>query len=121
LSVRVSAKPSAVSQITKSLQAIESDVLQAAVISQIGYGTVTASWYGDKDVPNESVAMLPGYARDVVHKAEGRMIVERCPTEAKSEFDVWGDIGAPLSTMRRMKDQYDPEGILNPGRFAGGI
>ncbi|HIO63132.1 MAG TPA: FAD-binding oxidoreductase, partial [Dehalococcoidia bacterium] len=41
--------------------------------------------------------------------------------ELKSEFDVWGEAGDSIEIMRRMKQQYDPKGILNPGRFIGRI
>jgi FAD/FMN-containing dehydrogenase len=30
---------------------------------------------------------------------------------------MWGRLSAPLSIMQQVKDQFDPRGILNPGRF----
>ena len=48
-------------------------------------------------------------------------MIERCPLELKAELDVFGDLGAPLQIMRRMKQQFDPDGTLSPGRFAGRI
>jgi glycolate dehydrogenase FAD-binding subunit len=37
------------------------------------------------------------------------------------ELDVWGTAGDTLPLMRALKQQFDPRGILNPGRFLGGI
>jgi glycolate oxidase FAD binding subunit len=34
--------------------------------------------------------------------------------------DVWGPVSA-LDLMRRVKEQFDPERRLAPGRFVGGI
>jgi glycolate oxidase FAD binding subunit len=34
---------------------------------------------------------------------------------------MWGPAGDALSLMRRVKAEFDPHGILNPGRFIGGI
>jgi FAD/FMN-containing dehydrogenase len=30
---------------------------------------------------------------------------------------VWGGVGPSLAWMRRVKEQFDPQGLLNPGRF----
>jgi glycolate oxidase FAD binding subunit len=54
-------------------------------------------------------------------KLGGSAIIERCPVELKSELDVWGEAGDSIEIMRRLKQQYDPKGILSPGRFIGGI
>lgn len=35
--------------------------------------------------------------------------------------DAWGDVPATLATMRALKAQFDPRGVLAPGRFVGGI
>ena len=49
------------------------------------------------------------------------MVVERAPSGVKSRVDVWGDLSGSTAVMRRLKDQYDPKRLLNPGRFVGGI
>ena len=36
-------------------------------------------------------------------------------------FDAWGSGGNALPLMVRVKQQFDPRGMLNPGRFVGGI
>ncbi len=38
----------------------------------------------------------------------------------KAGVDVWGPVPA-LDLMRRVKDQFDPDHRLAPGRFVGGI
>ena len=36
-------------------------------------------------------------------------------------LDAWGAVPAGIATMRALKARFDPEGILAPGRFVGGI
>jgi glycolate oxidase FAD binding subunit len=36
-------------------------------------------------------------------------------------LDAWGTAGDTLPLMRALKQQFDPRGVLNPGRFVGGI
>ena len=56
-----------------------------------------------------------------LRKIEGSLVVLYCPLEIKRQIDVWGDPGDALPLMRRIKEQFDPTGVLNPGRFVGGI
>jgi glycolate oxidase FAD binding subunit len=49
----------------------------------------------------------------------GSLTVEYAPPTFKERFDVWGDAGAAFSIMERLKGEFDPGSILNPGRFVG--
>jgi glycolate oxidase FAD binding subunit len=51
----------------------------------------------------------------------GSLVILRCPLEIKSKTDVWGSAGDALALMKSIKAQFDPTGVLNPGRFIGGI
>lgn len=52
----------------------------------------------------------------------GSLVVERAPRAIKPALDVWGPVAPEtLAIMRRLKGEFDPQGILNPGRFVGGL
>ncbi len=59
--------------------------------------------------------------RSIASSVGGYALVERAPLQAKADLDVWGDPGQALHLMRRLKDRMDPNRILNPGRYVGGI
>jgi glycolate dehydrogenase FAD-binding subunit len=44
-----------------------------------------------------------------------------CTPDWKIGIDVWGEPPATIDVMRAIKHQFDPNRVLNPGRFAGGI
>ena len=50
----------------------------------------------------------------------GSAVVVEAPPELERSLDVWGPVPA-LDLMRRVKDQFDPDHRLAPGRFVGGI
>ena len=50
----------------------------------------------------------------------GSVVVLAAPAAVRAEVDAWGAV-AGLALMRRVKDQFDPQGRLAPGRFVGGI
>jgi glycolate oxidase FAD binding subunit len=47
-------------------------------------------------------------------------VVAWAPPEVRETVDVWGPVPS-LQLMRAVKDQFDPEHRMAPGRFAGGI
>jgi glycolate oxidase FAD binding subunit len=44
-----------------------------------------------------------------------------CPLAVKRGLDVWGPAGDAQPLMVRIKQRFDPDGTLSPGRFLGGI
>jgi glycolate oxidase FAD binding subunit len=52
----------------------------------------------------------------------GQAMLEWCPAEVKREADgVWGPARQDFALMQRVKSVFDPQSVLSPGRFAGGI
>jgi glycolate oxidase FAD binding subunit len=50
----------------------------------------------------------------------GSVIVEQCPRALKEAIDVWGPVDPQaFALMKRIKAEFDPKSVLNPGRFVG--
>ena len=95
--------------------------LRAAVVAQAGNGVLQCALQGEV-----SGAALDGTLlrplRDGLAPEGGSLVVERAPAALKAELDVWGPIHPDvLAIMSRVKREFDPDGILNPGRFVGGL
>jgi len=59
--------------------------------------------------------------RDEVGKMGGTLVALGCPVAVKRGLDVWGPTSDAQPLMVRIKQRFDPDGTLNPGRFLGGI
>jgi glycolate oxidase FAD binding subunit len=57
--------------------------------------------------------------RREMEEARGSLMVLKQPAETK--IDCWGTLPDSFPLMREIKRRFDPEGILNPGRFIGHI
>ena len=59
--------------------------------------------------------------RTAARSLGGTVVVEHCAPAVKARIDVWGGVAteAELEIMRRIKQNFDPLGLLNPGRFMG--
>ena len=58
--------------------------------------------------------------RAELERAGGSLIVLHRPAGI-ALLDAWGNAGDAWPLMRAVKQQFDPNGTLNPGRFVGGI
>jgi len=68
---------------------------------------------GDDDVLVAAADSLLADAR----VCGGSARVERRPDRLRARVEAWGDGDVPgLFLMRRLKDAFDPNGILEPGR-----
>jgi glycolate oxidase FAD binding subunit len=68
--------------------------------------------------PAAAANQLPQLRRDL-EAASGSLMVLKQPAESK--LDSWGTLPDSLPLMREIKRRFDPEAVLNPGRFLGGI
>jgi glycolate oxidase FAD binding subunit len=67
-----------------------------------------------------AVAATVGLLRGACLRHGGSAVVLDAPAAVKAAVDTWGPVPA-LALMRRVKDQFDPDHRLAPGRFVGGI
>jgi glycolate oxidase FAD binding subunit len=68
--------------------------------------------------PTAAVEQVPQLRRDL-EAASGSLTVLKQPAE--TSLDCWGSLPDSFPLMREVKRRFDPEGILNPGRFLGKI
>ena len=59
--------------------------------------------------------------REALRPVDGTAVVLRAPDGVRDALDHWGPVGDSLELMRRVKQRFDPEHRMSPGRFVGGI
>jgi glycolate oxidase FAD binding subunit len=55
--------------------------------------------------------------RHAAEKAHGSLVVMSAAAEISKQLSAWGTPPATIEVMRRLKKAFDPEGVMNPGRF----
>jgi glycolate oxidase FAD binding subunit len=106
-------------RLVEMLGTVQAALPGAAVAGAAGVGALRAivgpvEWAG--------LAAALERLRAGVAEADGGVIVERAPRGLRERLDPWGPVPAPaLAVMRALKAEFDPRGILNPGRFVGGL
>lgn len=59
--------------------------------------------------------------RETLQIGRGSAVVIKASPELWTHVNVWGPIGDGLALMKAVKQQFDPAGILSPGRGPGGL
>lgn len=90
----------------------ESGVLSYAS-ARAGSGIVVISIEGEGDSLVRGISEL----RDFTRGAAGHLVIQEAPSEIKSTLGAWGDMGSAAGIMKRIKSNFDPGNILNPGRL----
>ncbi len=79
-------------------------------------GILHVALKGEPEKVKSAVASL----RQTTTTTGGHLVVQRAPRALREQIDVWGPL-QNSSLMRKLKQEFDPQGILNPGRFAPGV
>ena len=96
--------------------------LRAAVVAHAGSGVVRACYLpGTQPPPPEVLGAGLEALRREAEAAEGSLVVQAAPPALKAHVDAWGKPGEGFDVMQRLKAEFDPRGLCNPGRFLGGI
>ena len=67
------------------------------------------------------LATLVAACQERCSAGAGSLLFERVPSGYKPRIDVWHGPIRGLSLMRRLKEKFDPDAVLAPGRFVGGL
>ena len=87
------------------------------MLADPGFGTVRVFFWGEPD--DEDVLETVSECRRIAQRHEGTAVVEVCRPYIKTQMDVWGEEPGSMEIMRRLKEQFDPQRLLNRGRFLG--
>jgi glycolate oxidase FAD binding subunit len=115
---RFSVLPTALATTLETVQQLARRLRLVARVVVQGTGTGLFRFEGDNE---ETLAAALGVARARITAGGGSVVVHHAPTLLKQRLDVWGPPGDALPVMRRVKAEFDPSGIMNPGRYIGGI
>jgi glycolate oxidase FAD binding subunit len=125
LVLRLGTLPSQVAPVmeaaTRALQPLTSD---AMIIGDCGVGSVKICLGLDDLTMGAIAAPLLGALRDVAGLVAGHggfAVAESAPPAAKAQLEVWGAPPSSFPLLKALKHKFDPEGVLSPGRFIGGL
>src|SRR5215468_334976 len=89
--------------------------LGVSLVGEAGSGVLHAVLEG-RVAPDAWRDRIVAPLREALGTEDGSLVVERAPIDLKQSADVWGAVPEPaLAVMKRLKGEFDPRGILNPG------
>lgn len=80
-----------------------------------------ATIYASVDGDHAALETFATQLRAETHKLHGHLMMEQIPATLRKQINAWDDTEATLKLMQSIKQKFDPNHILNPGRFVGGI
>jgi glycolate oxidase FAD binding subunit len=96
------------------------NALEHSIVAHVGLGILHI--YLNSDRPDQ-VCKAVNELRDYVLSvgSASSLVIEAAPLSVKQKVDAWGPVRKDFFLMQAVKNRFDPKGILNPGRFIGGI
>jgi glycolate oxidase FAD binding subunit len=125
LTIRLGTLPSRVSTVmTAAAQTLRRLVPGVMIIGDCGVGVVKLRLRLEGLAADAMEGTLVPALRDLARLVVGHggvVVVETAPPDAKAQLEVWGPPPPSFPLLEGFKRQFDPAGILSPGRFIGGL
>lgn len=91
--------------------------LECVACADIGAGIIRVWFDADEGAVVAQIKKL----RSNAVAAGGSLVIEKAPADVRLKADAWGDVGSTAPLMRSLKDKFDPQSLLNPGKFVAGL
>ena len=118
IATKASVLPSRVPELIERIEAIGHEASRPPLLAcHLTAGIVYSAWPPGDD-PDADLRLATSL-RHAAAPLGGTLVIEAAPAALKERFDVWGEPGPDFVLMQRLKEQFDPQGILSPGRFLG--
>jgi len=118
LRVKIAAPPNGVETVVRSIapsfETLESP--RFVWYPTVGLGFLTGTPLNAKHSVRALTVLRAGLA-----DLGGSAVLHAAPQQIRGTEDVWGPSPAAFAIMERMKERFDPQRRLNPGRFVGGL
>jgi len=113
---RVTVPRASVAESVRAIQDGNGSDSQPAILSDPLTGTLWVAEPERRTSPQRFTDLL-----SLARRCGGHAVIFAAPADAKEDVDVWGAPPPTLALMRAIKNQFDPNALLNPGRFVGGL
>ncbi len=88
-----------------------------SVTADLGTGVIRTAF----DAEDESAVAAVEKLRAEIARMGGTLFIERASASMRRLSDAWGEVGPTAMLMKAIKENFDPQSLLNPGKFVAGI
>jgi len=115
---KIAALPNALETFLPKLEAVREHLVDSILVwyASLGLGFICGA---SSDLAAASRALAD--ARSALEKANGSLTLQAAPQAIREWIGEWGTPPPAFSVMHRLKERFDPQQRLNPGRFVGGL
>jgi glycolate oxidase FAD binding subunit len=123
---RIDATPTAMPSLLKDLSEVAKHhgigLATLTRASGIMYAAFFAQAGGEETSTVTAIAVKEVFHICTLPENGAQAMLEWCPSQIKGkDIDLWGTGRDEFVLMHRVKEAFDPQNVLSPGRFAGGI
>jgi len=119
--LKISVPQRATIQIIDKLSKFRSEKALELVINALPSLGIIHTFILAKDSSELDFAKIVEDLRISALELNGNLTIYSAPSKIKERLDVWGPTYPDFRLMKAIKENFDPDKIMNPGRFIGGL